>query len=359
MATKKPLHGAAASNVLAPEARKAREARGVDTEAVAAVPLLANDQSIGTLMVTDETNGRRFTEDEVSLLAAFADQAALALEKARLLNEAETERERADSLYRISNLLAGAHDTEEILELIVNEAARLVGTNAGIIRLVKGDSLVFGAATEAAADYFSAIVEQTPAIDISGEGSGVMSRTLATKTPILTEDITKEATVAPEVRLIQEKFGYRGNATIPLLAEGRAIGALSIFDTRIRRFNEDEVSLLTAFADQAALALEKARLLSEAEARERQATQLYEVTTQLASNHDLNSVLDLITEQAVGLIGGISGILWQFDEAKGGLVAVNTLNTISEILNVVIPPGEGIAGQAYTSRRAIWTSDSP
>ncbi|PKB72204.1 MAG: hypothetical protein BZY87_01530 [SAR202 cluster bacterium Io17-Chloro-G6] len=130
-----------------------------------------------------------------------------------------------------------------------------------------------------------------------------------------------------------------------------------MLDTRIRLFTEDEVSLLTAFADQAALALEKGRLLNEAEARERQATQLYEVTTQLASNHDLKSVLDLITEQAVDLIGGTSGILWQFDESKGGLAAVNTFNALPEILTMVILPGEGIAGQAYTARRAMWTSD--
>ena len=49
---------------------------------------------------------RRFTEDEVSLLTAFADQASLALEKARLLNEAEREKERSDALYSVSSLLA-------------------------------------------------------------------------------------------------------------------------------------------------------------------------------------------------------------------------------------------------------------
>jgi GAF domain-containing protein len=70
---------------------------------------------------------RRFTRDEVSLLQAFADQASLALEKARLLNEAEREKERSDALYRVSNLLAGAHDTDEVLDLIVHEAARLGG----------------------------------------------------------------------------------------------------------------------------------------------------------------------------------------------------------------------------------------
>ena len=73
------------------------------------VPLVANDASIGTLSVVDDQI-RKFTDDEISLLSAFADQAALALEKARLLNEAEREKERSDALYRVSNLLAGAHD---------------------------------------------------------------------------------------------------------------------------------------------------------------------------------------------------------------------------------------------------------
>ena len=64
----------------------------------------------------------------------------MALEKARLLNEAErekeraeTERERSDALYRISNRLAGAHDTDEVLDLIVNEAARLLRATGGSI----------------------------------------------------------------------------------------------------------------------------------------------------------------------------------------------------------------------------------
>jgi GAF domain-containing protein len=89
-----------------------------------------------------------------------------------------------------------------------------------------------------------------------------MSRALATKTPILTEDVTEDETIAPEVQNIQKRFGYHGNATIPLLANDRAVGVLSVFDTRVHRFTDDEVSLLTAFADQAALALEKARLLN-------------------------------------------------------------------------------------------------
>ena len=128
-------------------------------------------------------------------------------------------------------------------------------------------------------------------------------------------------------------------------------------DTRVRVCTEDEVSLLTAFADQASLTIEKARLLNEAEARERQATQLYEVTTQLASNHDLESVLDIIAEQAAGLLGGTSGVLFRFDESKGGLVAINLYNFGAEMQDTVFMPGEGVAGRAYQNRRVESTSD--
>ena len=356
MASKKPwtTENTAEEELLSAVLRSEAQADGIVSAAV--VPLIANDRSIGVLSVM-EPRIRRFTEDEVSLLTAFADQASLALEKARLLNEAETERERAetereraDSLYRVSNLLAGVHDTDEVLDLIVNEAARLLGAPGAYIRLLEGDLLVPRAATQSAADLFAGLVDLAV-------GEGMMGRVMATQKPLTSDDVAENELAHPEDRLKMKQHGFRGAAVVPLLADGLSIGGLGVMDTRIRNFTDNEVSLLSAFADQAALALEKARLLNEAEARERQATQIYDVTTQLASNHDLDSVLDLITEQAAALMDGASGILWQFDEFKGGLTAVNTFNALPELLDVVILPGEGIAGQAYAARRVAWTSN--
>ena len=111
MATKKPLlmEDAATEGFSSPEERRRNQEYKIHGSVI--VPLLANDRSIGVLMVAD-THKRRFTEDEVSLLTAFADQASLALEKARLLNEAEREKERSDALYQVSNKLAGAHEPD-------------------------------------------------------------------------------------------------------------------------------------------------------------------------------------------------------------------------------------------------------
>ena len=347
MSTKEPIHS---EELIPPEIILRLREYGFYGTGV--IPLLAEGRSIGTLSVAD-WRPRLLTDDETALLSAFADQASLAIEKARMLNEAETERERADSLYRVSNLLAGAHDTDEVLDLIVNEAARFVGATGGYLRLLQGDGLVVGAETESMADYCAEIHSVQPIFTV--DATSAMGYVMATKEPWTATDIATDEMVAPVGWRLNQKYGWHGGAVVPLIANDKSIGVLAVVDSRLRQFTEDEISLLTAFADQAALALDKARLLSEAEARERQATQLYEVTTQLASNHDLDSVLDLITQQAVELLGARGALLYKFDQGRGGLVPVTVHNLPPIALEIFVPPGQGNVGRAYEERRAFWT----
>jgi len=134
---------------------------------------------------------------------------------------------------------------------------------------------------------------------------------------------------------------------------------LALMDTRLRLFTDDEVSLLTAFADQASLALEKARLLSEAETKEHETLQLYEVTTQLASNHDMDSVLDLIPKTAAELLNCDAVMITRYDEAQNRLVVARQHNFPPETLqSLVIRPGDGCTGRAFQERRPVWTTDA-
>ncbi|MCH8799687.1 MAG: GAF domain-containing protein [Chloroflexi bacterium] len=363
MATKKPVYGDDAVPLLLPTTLRLFEEQGIDPATTGAIPLLANDQSIGTITIGDYAHhGRRFKEDEISLLCAFADQAALALEKARLLNEAETERERSDALYRVSNLLASAHDTDEVLDLIVHEATRLVGVDAGFIRLVADGELTFSVATEAAAGFVASL---PTSIEI-GEGTTPMGHVMATKKPLVIEDSEEGELISPETRALNQKYGFHGAVAVPLLADDRPLGALGLMDTRIRRFTEEEVSLLTAFADQAALALEKARLLKEAETervraeteRER-ADSLYRVSNLLAGAHDTDEVLDLIVNEAARLVGAAAAYIRLLkDEVLVPSAATDSARSFVAELSPALVSGVGAAGKVLVTKQPVLMEDA-
>jgi len=105
--------------------------------------------------------------------------------KNQLLEELERERElvarerdRSLALQEVSNKVAAAHDTDEVLDLIVNESARLLAADGAIIWLLEGDEAVPRAATETAANFFASAIR----VQKVGEGTGSVAHVLETKT---------------------------------------------------------------------------------------------------------------------------------------------------------------------------------
>jgi signal transduction histidine kinase/DNA-binding response OmpR family regulator len=92
--------------------------------------------------------------------------------------------------------------------------------------------------------------------------------------------------------------------------------------------------------------------------REWEATKLYEVTSQLASNLDVDRVLDLITAKALEFLGGDASGLYTYDQARSGLTFHRGIN-LDPVLtrDLVLTPGEGVAGRAFQERRPVWTRD--
>ncbi|HSE94582.1 MAG TPA: ATP-binding protein, partial [Methylomirabilota bacterium] len=116
--------------------------------------------------------------------------------------------------------------------------------------------------------------------------------------------------------------------------------------------------VLSTFAAQSALAIQNARLYAETKRREWKATKLYEVTSQLASNFDADRVLDLITTQAMELLRCDASGLYTYDQARGGLTNRRGIHLDPELTrDLVLPPGDGVAGRAFQERRPVWTRD--
>ncbi len=314
------------------------------------LPLILDGEVAGAFYLVWWRARRRFTEEELSLLETVSGQATLLLRNLHLYERAERDRRRLTALYEVSRHLAAVHDTDEILSLIVAEAARLLGVEAAGIRLLEGEDLVVRAKTESAAALMS-----RSRLKVGESLSGLV---VSGGEPIAVEDLAQDTRYDAVHKRGALREGFHGFLGVPLRVHDRTIGVLNVYARRRRRFIPDEVSLLSAFADQASLAIDKARLYAEARAREREAAKLYEVTGQLASSLDLERVLDLIAAQTVNLLGCDASGIYTYDGGRSGLGFLRGLNLDPELTGtLVLKSGEGVAGRAFQERRPVWTGD--
>src|SRR5881296_1838206 len=223
------------------------------------LPLIVDDEVIGGFYLVWWTTRRCFSERDLQGLERVSEQVGFFLRNARLYEQAERNQRRLEVLNDVSRRLAAVHDPQEVLTIIVNEAARLVGAEAAGLRLLDGDGddLLVGARTESAAAVMS-----RPRLKVGESLSGLV---VASGEPVVVEDLAADTRYDPAHKRGALETGFLGYLGVPLRAHGRAIGALNVFTKRARQFLPDEIALLAALADQASLAIEKARLLRATE----------------------------------------------------------------------------------------------
>jgi GAF domain-containing protein len=261
--------------------------------ALLAVPLMLGERVLGALGAADEV-GRVFDEDSIRLAQAFADQAAVALDNARLFEAAERERRRLQVLYEVGARVASVHDAGEVLDRIVNEAVRMLGADAGGLRLLEGDDLVLRALTASAAGLIT-----RPRLKIGESLSGLP---VASGEAVSVEDVREDARYDPVHRQAARELGFQSFLGVPLRAHGRVLGSLYVYTLARRRFEADETSLLSAFADQASLVIDKDRLIQEARARAVRLRTLARLHQRVSSSLDTDEVLRAVARAAAELM---------------------------------------------------------
>jgi len=272
------------------------------------LPLVLDEAVAGAFYLVWWTARRRLTEREQELIASITAQVTVLLKNARRFEKAERERLHLGVMYDLARRMAAIQDADQLLSLLVEEAAGLLGAEAAGIRLLEGDALVISARNAAAAG-----VMKRPRIKV---GESLTGRIVSMGAPLAVEDLVEDRRLDPDHMQGAVELGFHGFLGVPLMLHGRAIGALNVFTKQRRVFTPSDVSLLSAFADQASVAITKQRLLREAEdaraaverlyaesrAREREATKLYEITSQLASSLDVDRILDQIVGKTVDLL---------------------------------------------------------
>jgi signal transduction histidine kinase len=144
----------------------------------------------------------------------------------------------------------------------------------------------------------------------------------------------------------------------PILITDSVWGVLTVQFDKTREFTGEDVKLVQNLADSAAVAINNARFIQETEQARDEATQLYEITEQLASSPDMETVLDLIAAKSVELLGCEASGIFEYDPVKDGLTAARTFNFPTDwVESLFFRPGEATPGMAFQQRQPVWTRD--
>jgi GAF domain-containing protein len=278
---------------------------------------------------------------------AIAQQAATALENARLLNELRAGLDRQTASAEILRTIASAPgDAERALQQIAETTARLFGGQSVRIRIVENDqwsrTISVGASAKRIDAELSAAQMRIGARNLPGT---VLLENRQVHIPDLdnVDPAIADWPGLPPARAA----GTRTMAGTPLRREGKAIGVLVVYRDRLAPFTAEELALLQSFADQAVIAIENARLVNETrEALERQ-TATAEILKVIASSpSNVQPVFDVIVERAVRLCGARMGRVYRYDGEVIQMVAGHGLSA----------PGRGKVQQVSRDPRAMTRS---
>ncbi len=319
------------------------------------LPLVVKGQVVGGIAVGDLL-GRVYTDEDLRLAQTFADQAAVALENARLFEETERRRRESLALGHVSQTLAQSLHPGGVAQRVVDAVRDLVGVLAASVFRLDPESGDLQEAACAGRSHFRDRPLRYP------RGSGAVGLAVAERRAVVSTDVLADPRLqfAPDVRAFIESTPIRAILAVPLVVKEQVIGALGLADASGRVFTEDDVRLAQAFADQAAVALENARLYADAERRRVEAETLAGLVRTISATLDLDSVLRRLAAASRELCGSDTAhILLRDPETDTMFTRYGVGHAMDDAEAPRILRGRGAGGQSWITGRPFRTSNRP
>lgn len=283
------------------------------------VPLNAGAETIGALSVGSKDASTAYTSSQLGLAQAIADQTAGAIVKARLLEETQKRAHQLSALNEAARQLTGTLELEPLLQNMLESAVSILNCEAGSLFLVdeQTNELVFKVTVGPVAANL--VGQRLP------PGSGIVGRAVQTREPV----IENEAQHSPNHFIATDEqtgFVSRSLLAVPLQVKDRVLGVIEVINRQDGLpFVEEDQTLLTAFAGQAAVAIENVRLFSltdqELEARVEELSVMQRIDRELNASLEMDRAMRITLDWAMRQSNADAGLIGMLDEGKLSIVA--------------------------------------
>src|SRR5688500_11828491 len=316
------------------------------------VPLVRDDEGIGTIVLTHPEPGYTLTDKQLALLQTFADQAVIAIENVRLFNETKESLERQTASAEILRVISSTPtDTQPVFNAIVSASDRLIPGAQSALLLRKGGRFVLAAFSHPV-ETLPAEVREAPLDPQNNFPSRTMLRGEVVRVPDWDADDVPEFEKG-----VGRAYGIKSGVLVPLLRKGVGVGALAVTRAVPGEFHEKETSLLRSFADQAVIAIENVRLFNETKESLEQQTATSEILRVISdSPGDVKPILEAVAQRATSLCDSAATAIYVLE---GNMMRRTAFNGPAELLGrETVPYTAGtIIGRAVVEGKPIHVQD--
>jgi signal transduction histidine kinase/CheY-like chemotaxis protein/uncharacterized protein YigA (DUF484 family) len=342
---------------------------GVRAQSFLGVPIFMSGKPIGVVSVQSTQQENRFTENDQRLLETIAANVGVVLQNARLFDEIQSRNaeitealEQQTATSEILQVIASSPtNIQPVLDVIARNAAQLSGSDDALIDIEENSFL------RVAAHY-----GKIPMLPVGGaiplNRDTVAGRALLEgRTIQAIHKQSQEASEYPQGDRWANTYGYKMTCSVPLLREGKAIGAITLRRREVSLLTKKQIVLIETFASQAVIAIENVRLFNELETRNREITESLEYQTAtsdifsiIAENPtDIQPVLDAVAERAARLCNSYDAVIVKIDGNRYRIAAHwGPVPLPAEtLLNGIALDRSSVTGRAMLEKKTIHIQD--